>query len=183
MAPDYCLGAETHDEQEVRWVNTSFKVSDWLIIGGAAVFLILGMVLDWAKLGGNAFDWARGWISLVLVIAAAVIVVLRATGNLKADQAPWDLIVLGLTALATLLMLLLVITGPDKDGVDLGRGIGLWVSFIATVAALVGAGMKFAESGGKVSDLTDRNTYRGGSTGSTGGYGGTAPPPPPPPGP
>ncbi len=162
-------------------MNTSFKVSDWLIIGGAAVFLILGNILDWAKAGdagaGNAFDWARGWISLVLVLAAAVIVVLRATGNLKAEQAPWGLIVLGLTALATVLMLWLVATGPEKEGIDFDRGIGLWVSFLATVATLVGAGMQFAESGGKFSDLRDRNTYR---SGSGGGYGGGTTPPPPP---
>lgn len=169
-------------------MNTNFKVSDWLIIGGAAVFLILGNILDWAKAGdvsdGKAFDWARGWISLLLVIAAAVIVVLRATDNLKAEQAPWNLILLGLTGLATVLMLWLVATGPDLEGVDLDRDIGLWVSFLATIATLVGAGMRFAESGGKFSDLTDRDTYRSGSTGgSSGGYGGTAPPPPPPPGP
>lgn len=155
-----------------------FKLSDYLVIGGAAVFLILGMVLDWATLGdlsdGNAFDWARGWISLLLVVAAAVIVVLRATGNLQEGQAPWTLIVLGLTGLATLLMLLLLITGPDKDGADLGRGAGLWISALATFAAVAGAVLAFTESGGRLGDLTDRNTYRS--------RGGSSTPPPPPPG-
>ncbi len=164
---------------------SKFKTSTWLLVGGAVGMLIFGLFFDWAKVdfgfgsvsSGNAFDWARGWISWILVVGAGVVAVLVATGTLKRDQAPWSLILLGATGLATLLMLLLVLTGPDKSGVDLDRAIGLWLSFLATIVALVGAVMNFTESGGNLADLKDPNKLKG----AFGKDGGSTPPPPPPP--
>ncbi len=163
---------------------SKFKTHDWLVIGGGLGMFIFGLFLDWASIDmgplgsysdGNAFDWFRGWLSWLLVIGAAVIVVLRVMGTLK-DNLPWPLILIGATGLATLLMLLLVLLGPDKEGVDLGRGIGLWLSFLSTLAALAGAVMGFMAGGGDLNDLRDMNKIKGSFRGAD-----DTPPPPPPP--
>jgi hypothetical protein len=74
-------------------------------------------------------------------------------------------------------MVLLMITGPDKEGVDLDRALGLWLSFLATIAVFAGSVMNLTESGGNLKDLTDVNKLKD-SFGS-GGSGGSTPPPPP----
>jgi hypothetical protein len=68
---------------------------------------------------------------------------------------------LGGAAAATLMMGLLVLTGPDEAGVDLGRGAGLWLSAVSTLFTLAGALSAFVASGGKVSDLTDTTKLTG----------------------
>lgn len=97
---------------------------------------------------GNAWE-AFGLIDLVLlaaVLAAAGVVVARATGNsLPAEAAT---AVMGLGALAALLLLFRVIVPPDlvpgslPDGVevdvDVGRGIGLFVGLIASAGIAYG---------------------------------------------
>jgi hypothetical protein len=95
------------------------------------------------------------------VIGTAVIAVLSTTGKLAAVKLPWNIVMVLASGLATLLMLLLIITGPDKSGVDLGRAIGLWLSFIATIAAFAGALMNFTGGGGDLKDLTDFKKIKG----------------------
>ena len=174
---------------------SKFKTSDWLKVGGGAGFLIFGF-FNWATRGGvsagNAFDWTRGWISWLLFIGIAVVTVLLVNGTLK-PTLPWPLILLAAGGLGALLMLLLIITGPDKSGIDFGRAFGLWMSFIAAVVSFVGCVMGFKESGGDFNDLKDMNKLKAafdhGSDGTPpppGGStppfsGGSTPPPPPPP--
>ncbi|MCU0261764.1 MAG: hypothetical protein MUE78_12155, partial [Ilumatobacteraceae bacterium] len=143
---------------------SKFKPSDWMLVGGGIGFIVFGLFFNnWAKIElfgfsdseGNAFDWARGWISLLLVVGAAVITVLLIMDKLDRSTAPWPLIRVGLTGLALLLMLLLVITGPDKSGVDLDRGVGLWLSFVVTIVAFAGSLMGFKDAGGDLNDLKD----------------------------
>lgn len=139
------------------------------MVAGGLGMLIFGLFFDWAKIDfmgvsatdGNAFDWARGWLSWILVIGTAVIAVLSTTGKLAAVKLPWNIVMVLASALATLFMVLLMITGPDKSGVDLGRAIGLWLSFIATIVTLAGALMNFTGSGGDLKDLTDFKKIKG----------------------
>lgn len=148
---------------------SKFKPATWLMVAGGLGMLIFGLFFDWAKLDfmgvsatdGNAFDWARGWLSWILVIGTAVIAVLSTTGKLASVKLPWNIVMVLASGLATLLMLLLIITGPDKSGVDLGRAIGLWLSFIATIAAFAGALMNFTGGGGDLKDLTDFKKIKG----------------------
>ncbi|MEZ5297974.1 MAG: hypothetical protein R2697_17385, partial [Ilumatobacteraceae bacterium] len=116
-------------------------------------------------------------------IGAAVVTVLRVLGKLD-DKLPWPIILVGATGLASLLMLFLIITGPDKEGIDLGRGIGLWLSAISTFVATAGAVMSFTAAGGDLKDLTDPNKLKaafGGDDADGGSTGGSEMPPPPPP--
>jgi hypothetical protein len=94
-------------------------------------------------------------------VGVGVIAVFVATGKLAAVKLPWNIIMVLATGLATLLMLLLMITGPDKSGVDFGRALGLWLAFISTIASFVGALMNFTGSGGDLKDLTDFKKIKG----------------------
>ena len=162
----------------------SFKISTWLMTIGALVMFISGLFIDWAKIemfgfsetAGNAFDWLRGWISWILVIAVGATALATAAGK-SVGRSNLPLIQTALSAIATVLMLLLVITGPDKEGIDFDRAIGLWLSFLATIAVFAGSIMNLTESGGSLKDLTDVDK----SKDSFGSSGGSTPPPPPPP--
>lgn len=157
---------------------SKFKRSDWLKIGGGAGFFIFGL-FDWASYGGstdgNAFDWTRGWISWFLFVGIAVITVLLASGSLKSTL-PWPLILLAAGGFGMLLMLLLMLTGPDKSGVDLDRAFGLWMSFFSAIASFAGCVMGFRESGGDFADLKDMDKLK---AAFSHGKGDATPPPPP----
>ena len=127
---------------------SKFKTSDWLIVGGG-IGMLIGGFLNWVSIevggfsvdSGNAFDFFwTGTIPWLLLIGSAVITALVVMDTLKKDQAPWTMIVLAATALAALLLLIRVIFNPidgsDIPGIDVGRGIGMYVSFLAGVAAV-----------------------------------------------
>lgn len=166
----------------------TFKTSDWLMVGGGLGFLIFGTFFDWAKVdfgfgsasGGNAFDFFfRGTVPWILIVGAGVLAFLLAAGILKRGTTPWPLVLLGATGLGTLLNLIIVITGPSKDGADFDRAIGLYLAFVSAVVALVGAVMSFKESGGDLDDLRDVNKLK--SAFGQGGSASTPPAAPPPP--
>lgn len=177
---------------------SKFKTSDWLKIGGGALMLIAGF-LNWVKVsgfgvsssGGNAFDFFfTGTIPWLLVVAAGVISVLLASGTIKPGKLPWTLILLAATGLAAVLLLLRILFNPieGKDSIEalggsVGRGIGMYLSFIAAAVALAGSVMGFKESGGDLNDLKDINKIKAAFDQGDGSGGSTPPPPPPPPAP
>lgn len=144
---------------------SKLKPNDWMIIGGALGFLIFGLVGSWASRsgfdGGNAFDWFRGWASWILVVAAGVITFLRVTDKMADGGRQWPMILVIMTGVAGILMLLLMITGPDKSGIDFGRGFALWLSFIATIVALAGSFLNFTAAGGDIKDFADVGKLKG----------------------
>jgi hypothetical protein len=147
---------------------SKFKTPDWLVIGGGLLFLISGFI-DWFDTGpisSTAFEFTlTGLIPWILIVGAAVITFLRAGGILKDGGLPWTLIVLGVVALGTLLVLLRLIIGADvsdfvsvPDGAEdasVSRAGGMWLATIGAVAAAAGAFLGFQASGGNVRDLTD----------------------------
>jgi hypothetical protein len=180
---------------------SKFKTSDWLKVGGAAIFFIFGF-FHWTTVsysiqyggvsyggsdsGNNVFDFFwTGILPWLLVLGTGVLTVLIIMGTVKSNALPWPLIFLGATALASLLLLIRLIFNPldGKDiieaaGGEVGRGIGLWLSVVGGLAACAGAFLGFKESGGDLSDLKDMNKIKGQFGGPAGG--GTPPPPPPP---
>ena len=85
---------------------SKFKIHDWLMVGGGAAMLILGMALDWSSFGGvsgdGPFDYFfTGGIAWLLVVAVGVLAFLASPGKLPENQ-PWPLIFLGATALAAI---------------------------------------------------------------------------------
>ncbi|MFT4864256.1 MAG: hypothetical protein ACI8RE_000436 [Ilumatobacter sp.] len=179
---------------------SKFKTSDWLIVGGGGAMFIAGF-LPWVTVSvgafsssGNAFEFFfTGTLPWLLLIAVAVIAGLLVLEKMPAGDTPWPLILLAGAALATLLVLIRLIFNPLEGsglGVDVGRGIGMFLGVIAAIAIAAGAFLNFQASGGELSDLTDMDklkaSFSGGSSGDADGDNmppppADTPPPPPPP--
>lgn len=164
---------------------SKFKPADWLKVGGAAGFIIFGIFLNWAKFemlgvsatGNNVFSYpVRGVISLLLVLLVGMVTLLGHQGK-SVGKVQWPIVNVLASAVATLLMILLAVMGPDESGIELKPAIGLYLSLIATIASLVGSVMAFQAGGGNLNDLKDINRLKD----SFGQGGGSTPPPPPPP--
>jgi nucleoside recognition membrane protein YjiH len=105
--------------------------------------------------GNNVFNYpVRGLISWILVIGVGAVTLLGSQGK-KVGNVQWPIVSVLATSLATILMLLLIILGPDDSGLDFKPAIGLWLAFISTVVALAGSVMSFQSGGGNLKDLTD----------------------------
>ena len=172
---------------------SKFKTSDWLMVGGGGAMFIAGF-LPWVTISagafsssGNAFEFFfTGTLPWLMIVAIAVIAALLVLEKLPAGSTPWPMILLGIAAFATLLVLIRLIFNPldgtgGAFGVDVGRGIGMFLGVIAAIAATVGAVQNFQASGGNFNDLKDINKLKesfGGGDNSTAG--GNMPPPPPP---
>jgi hypothetical protein len=146
---------------------SKLKTNDWLKVGGAAGMLIFGF-FNWAKYefmgmsssGNNVFSYPfRGLISWVLVIGVGVITLLGIQGK-QVGKVKWPMVSVLATGIATILMLLLIVLGPDDSGVDLTPTIGLYLAFISTVVSFAGSLMAFTSGGGNLKDLTDVNKLK-----------------------
>jgi len=171
-----------------------FRTCDWLLVGGGALMLVFGMVLDWASKGvisgnGPFTYFFTGGIAYLLVVAAGVVTFLLAGGLISAGTTPWPTFLVAGTGLATLLMLIRLALGADTDGVDLHRASGMYVAFVASGISLAGAVIEFRSSGRSWHDLLERSSWTGTTDGEPlpvpppppPGSGRTDPPPPPPP--
>lgn len=85
-----------------------------------------------------------GKLVLVLGIAAILLVLLRETGIELPAAVPESLVVIALGALATIVVLVRLISIPDEYFFA-GRGIGLAISLIAALALLVAGVLEAAE--------------------------------------
>lgn len=141
-----------------------------LIAGGGALLLLISLFLEWYNVsveglggvsgdvgGGNAFDaLGIGPIFLLLVALAVIaIVVMRALGvQMPQLPAPLSTIILGLGALAALYVLFRLIFTPGTDApdalddaIDVGRGIGVFLAFLSTLAITAGGFLSARERG------------------------------------
>lgn len=141
---------------------SKLNTPDWLKVGGAAGMLVFGF-FNWAKFefmgmsssGNNVFSYPfRGVISWVLVIGIGVVTLLSAQGK-NVGKVKWPMLSVLATGIATILMLLLVVLGPDQSGVNLQPTFGLYLAFISTIVAFIGSVLAFTGSGGNLKDLTD----------------------------
>ena len=134
---------------------------DKLVAGGAVAFLI-ATFFPWFTFSVGGFSAsANGWdygfwgvLMLIVLVAAATLVVLPAAG--KPVKTP-AIVVLALTAMATLFVLLKLIIGQD----GLSRSFGIILAVLSAAAATFGAFLKFQESGGSIEDLKDPNKLKG----------------------
>jgi hypothetical protein len=144
---------------------SKLKPSDWLVGAGAIVFLI-AMFLPWYQVEGFSEANNNGWdyfffgiIPLLLIIAVFLLLVLPklANGVTVPDQIgpvtrlQAALIAAAVAAAIVLLRLIVEDDGGIPGGEDfIERGIGLFLAFLAALAVVGGAFLKYSgrEPGG-----------------------------------
>jgi hypothetical protein len=119
----------------------------------AGLVLALSSFMDWYAGSGvgvkiAVIGWHTGVIGkLIFFIGFAIvaIVALRETGMGLPASVPESLVVLVLGALATVFVLIRVISIPDSVLPADGRGIGLWISLLAALGVIAGGLLRAAE--------------------------------------
>jgi hypothetical protein len=185
---------------------STFKISDWLKVGGGALFLIAGPLTWWRvtfdgglffgseseSLHGVGDYFGTVGFAWLIFIAIAVLTVLLRLGIVKLPSSlPVPLMFLAAAALGALLVLVrFLFDGIDDGGFgldledagfDISRGLGAWLGLIAAAAVVAGCVMGFTESGGNLADLKDVDKLKsefGTMTGALGGSQSTPSTPP-----
>ena len=119
----------------------------------AGLVLALSSFMDWYAGSGVGVKLAViGWHSgvlgkLVFFVGLAVlaIVALRESGFELPPSVPESLLVLGLGALATVFVVIRIISIPDAVLPADGRGIGIWISLVAGLCVILGGLLRAAE--------------------------------------
>jgi hypothetical protein len=129
-----------------------WAAGDRLIWLGALI-LSLSTFMDWYAGSGvgvklAVIGWHTGILGkLVFFIGLAVlaIVALREAGIELPPSTPESLVILALGAVATVFVLIRVISIPDSVLPADGRGIGLWISLVAALGVIAGGLLRAAE--------------------------------------
>jgi lysylphosphatidylglycerol synthetase-like protein (DUF2156 family) len=111
---------------------------------GERVTALAGFVLMLSTFMG----WYTGVIGklvFLLGLAVVVLVVLRELGIELPATIPESLVIIVLGSLATILVLIRVISVPDTFFPYDGRGIGIWIALIAAVGLIVGGLLRAGE--------------------------------------
>jgi hypothetical protein len=143
----------------------ALKVNDWLVVAGGVLVLVFGLFrwFSWEvsvedvvvvpTQKSNAFDYLlTGVLPWLLIVGAAIVTVLLGTDALRPGNVPWALVLLAATAVGFILILIRLIIGHDVDtgegaDLDVSRGIGIWMSALGALVALVGAFIGFRNTG------------------------------------
>jgi hypothetical protein len=150
-------------------MDTSRLTTGDIVAGVGGVVLLVSLFLPWygvsvSASGFSASATGTGWealgfidILLFLVsLAAIAIVAAKASGNLSPDV-PAPVVLLGLGALAVLLVIYRIIdipAGDVPDGVDLSRKLGVFIALIGAAAVAYGGWRTNEESPGRVAPTT-----------------------------
>ncbi|HVC87882.1 MAG TPA: hypothetical protein VNC40_10715 [Gaiellaceae bacterium] len=119
----------------------------------AGLVLALSSFMDWYAGSGVGVKLAViGWQSgalgkLVFFVGLAVLalVALRESGFELPPTVPESLLVLGLGVLATVFVLIRIISIPDAVLPAGGRGIGIWISLVAGLGVIFGGLLRAAD--------------------------------------
>ena len=145
-------------------MDTSRLTTGDIIAGVGGIVLLISLFLPWygasVDVGGfSASESGNGWEAMsfidillfVIALVAIAVVAARATGQLPAEV-PAAVVLLGLGALAVLLVLYRIIDIPVEgdipDEVDLSRKIGVFVALIGAAAVAYGGWRRNTETPG-----------------------------------
>jgi hypothetical protein len=159
QTPDPYQPAEPEDDwlgdPPTRPVRSTSEVWGW---GGrltwlSGLLLALSAFTDWYAGSGEGptvgvIGWhtgALGKLVFFIGLAVVVIVALRETGFELPPSVPESLLVLALGALAAIFVLIRIISIPDAVLPADGRGIGIWISLLASLAVIAGGLLRAAE--------------------------------------
>ncbi len=88
---------------------------------------------------------AIGKLVFILGLAVVVLVVLRELGIELPATVPESLVIIVIGSLATILVLIRLISVPDRFFPNDGRGIGIWIALISALALIVGGLLRAGE--------------------------------------
>jgi len=125
---------------------------------GGRLTLVFGLLLAVSALTGwytgegegttvSVIGWHTGTIGKVVLflgLAAALIICLREFGVDLPDAVPGSLVAIGIGSIATILVLVRLISIPDTFFFA-SRGIGIWVSLLCAVAIIVAGLLEASE--------------------------------------
>ncbi len=119
----------------------------------SGLVLALSSFMDWYAGSGEGptvgvIGWHTGVLGkLVFVAGLAVLalVILRETGVELPPNVPESLVVIALGALATVFVIIRLISVPDAFFGERGRGIGIFISLLAALAVIVGGLLRAGE--------------------------------------
>jgi hypothetical protein len=180
--------------------------SDWIVGGGGVALFVFMFFFKWyggsvkgvvpvggsvsygsSSTGWDTFTNSR-WIWLITIIVALGAVVLVATQRKLSLPIQPSVIVAGLGALSTLLILYRIIHHPSGGssfgGVEASYGIkiGIWLGLIAAAVITYGGYLEMKEEGTSLGDVRDQAgravgsfTEGGGESGASRGAGGSQP--------
>ena len=126
-------------------------------MGGRLTFLF-GLLLAMSSLTGwysgegngttvSVIGWHTGTIGkivLFLGLAAVVLVVLRELGVSMPASVPESLVTIGIGSIATILVLVRVISIPDTFFFA-GRGLGIWISLACAIGVILSGLLEASE--------------------------------------
>lgn len=158
------------------------RTLDWVVIG-AALLAYISSLLPWYRASVTVLSitrsasvnaWHAGfgaWFSVLLLLAAGILVLASALGGRLRLPASVPLVTLGLSALAFITIVLRWVTFPDATGghgdtdslgelgdfnlgsalsVSSGAGAGLYLGLIAAIIAVVASFLAIRAAGGNV---------------------------------
>jgi hypothetical protein len=120
----------------------------------AALVLALSAFTDWYAEHGLAgptiavIGWHTGALGKLIFFIGLVLlglVILREFGFELPPSVPESLVVIALGSLATIFVLIRLISIPDEFLPASGRGIGIWISLIAAIVVIVAGLLRASE--------------------------------------
>ncbi len=137
--------------RERRFDPGLFGLGDGLALV-AGVVLAVSAFTGWYTGEGegvtiSVLGWNTGVLGklvLALGLVVVLVVVLREVGVEPPSAVPRSLVTIALGAVATILVLIRVISIPD-DFFFASRGVGLWISLAAALAVIVGGLLQASE--------------------------------------
>jgi hypothetical protein len=120
----------------------------------AALVLMVSAFTDWYAEHGLAgptiavIGWhtgALGKLVFFIGLVLLVLVILRETGFELPPSVPESLVVIALGSLATIFVLIRLISIPDSIPPPAGRGIGIWISLLAALAVIAAGLLRASE--------------------------------------
>lgn len=132
---------------DAAWLWGAGERLTWL----AGLVLALSTLMGWYVSSGEPTVAVIGWhtgalakIVLLLGLAIVALHLLHSAGIDLPATVPESLVVIVLGSLATILVLIRVISIPE-DFQPASRGIGLWISLLAAVAVIVAGLLRASE--------------------------------------
>jgi len=124
-----------------------------LVTWVAALVLALSSFMGWYSGSGvgiklSVIGWNTGILGKLVFfvgLAVLVLVILRELGFELPPSVPESLVILALGVLATVFVIIRVISIPDAVLPADGRGIGIWISLVAALAVIAGGLLRAME--------------------------------------